>query len=96
MRNSFVNANFVFFAACPIKKITNSSKNDETTSMLILNFTHKLVCAKLVLQHCGRQAQVQKLDAKFFGNANVLFFAALVHFTLDCFHQCLCVCVLFC
>ena len=34
------------------------------------------VCAYIMLQHCGRQAQIQKLDAKFFGNANFVFFAA--------------------
>jgi hypothetical protein len=46
--------------------MTNPSKHEETTGMPILNFTHKSVCAKIMLQHRGRQAQIRKLDAKFF------------------------------
>jgi len=47
-------------------KMTNPTKKGETTGMPMLNFTHKWVCAKIMLQHCGRQAQVQELDAKAF------------------------------
>jgi len=52
----------LFVAACLI----NPSKHEERTGVPILNLAHQWARAKIMLQYCGRRAQIQELDARFF------------------------------
>ena len=87
---------FCVLCCLSYQNITNSSKNNETIGMLILNFKHKCVCAEIMLQHCGRQAQIQRLDATFFGNTNFVFFAACLSAFCIWLFSSVCVCVYVC
>ena len=70
-----------------LSQMTNPSKHEETTGMPILNFSHKWVCAKIMLQDCGPQAQLQELDAKFFRKRQFYVLRCLSYHKNDTFEQ---------